>query len=106
MYVSNYRRNKYTTGLQIDDKQSVCYINNFLQTYITKDYLCTIKIKTGEIACNNSTRLKSTSLNGRYTVVIYLKVWALELEMIDFTMICRYMFVLLYSNVKFVSIWP
>ena len=53
MYVSNYRRNKYTkycTGLQIDDKQSVCYINNFLKTYITKDYLCTTKIKTGEIA--------------------------------------------------------
>ncbi len=41
--------NTLSTGLQIDDKQSVCYINNFLQTYITKDYLCTTKIKTGEI---------------------------------------------------------
>ena len=27
-----------TTGLHIDDKQSVCYINIFLQTYIPKDY--------------------------------------------------------------------
>ena len=49
MYVSNYRRNKYTTWLQIDDKQSVCYVNIFLQTYITKDCLCTTEIKTGEI---------------------------------------------------------
>ena len=54
MYVSNYRRNKYTIGLQIDDKQSVCYINHFLQTYITKDYLCTTKIKTGEITTHTA----------------------------------------------------